>query len=90
MAVECRSRRGVHLCWSCASFSLRARPGNLGLWYLVFLSQHYILGSWYKPEEIGRRAAIFSISGQAASLFSGPMQSESTCPRMPPFAERLR
>jgi hypothetical protein len=37
--------------------------------------QHYILGAWYKPEEIGRRAAIFSISGQAATLFSGPLQS---------------
>ncbi|GAA6023208.1 hypothetical protein JCM8202_001028 [Rhodotorula sphaerocarpa] len=41
----------------------------------TFVGAHYILGSWYKPEEIGRRAAIFSISGQAASLFSGPMQT---------------
>lgn len=40
--------------------------------------QHYILGAWYKPEEIGRRAAIFSISGQAATLFSGPLQSTFT------------
>lgn len=44
---------------------------------LTRLSQHYIIGAWYKPEEIGRRAAILSISGQAATLFSGPLQSTS-------------
>ncbi|GAA5968534.1 hypothetical protein JCM8115_004207 [Rhodotorula mucilaginosa] len=41
----------------------------------TFVGAHYILGAWYKPEEIGRRAAIFSISGQAATLFSGPLQT---------------
>ncbi|GAA5989026.1 hypothetical protein JCM10908_006277 [Rhodotorula pacifica] len=41
----------------------------------TFVGAHYILGAWYKPEEIGRRAAIFSIAGQAATLFSGPLQT---------------
>ncbi|POY76236.1 hypothetical protein BMF94_0431 [Rhodotorula taiwanensis] len=41
----------------------------------TFVGAHYILGAWYKPHEIGRRAAIFSIAGQAATLFSGPMQT---------------
>lgn len=38
VAVDCRSRRGVHLRRSGASFSLRSRPGNLGLRHSVFLS----------------------------------------------------
>lgn len=72
--------RSFHLCWrreyafACRSARfitrrLLAEPSDHG-------TQHYILGAWYKPHEIGRRAAIFSIAGQAATLFSGPMQSE--------------
>ncbi|GAA5865031.1 hypothetical protein JCM8547_007688 [Rhodosporidiobolus lusitaniae] len=41
----------------------------------TFVGAHYILGSWYIPSEIGRRAAIFSASGQAASLFSGSLMA---------------
>ncbi|KAK4501010.1 hypothetical protein PRZ48_006816 [Zasmidium cellare] len=39
-----------------------------------FVGVHYILGSWYKPEEIGKRTAIFTSSGLAGTLFSGIMQ----------------
>lgn len=39
-----------------------------------FVGVHWILGSWYKPEEIGKRTAIFTSSGLAGTLFSGIMQ----------------
>lgn len=34
----------------------------------------WILGSWYKPGEIGKRTAIFTASGLAGTMFSGIMQ----------------
>lgn len=39
-----------------------------------FVGVQYILGSWYKREEIGKRTAIFTSSGLAGTLFSGIMQ----------------
>lgn len=39
-----------------------------------FVGVQWILGSWYKPEEIGKRTAIFTSSGLAGTLFSGVMQ----------------
>ncbi|PVI00992.1 pantothenate transporter liz1 [Periconia macrospinosa] len=33
----------------------------------------YILGSWYKPLEIGKRTAIFSAAGMAGTMFAGVM-----------------
>ncbi|KAK5109247.1 hypothetical protein LTR62_007229 [Meristemomyces frigidus] len=39
-----------------------------------FVGVQWILGSWYKPEEIGKRTAIFTSSGLAGSMFSGLMQ----------------
>ncbi|BGP34674.1 hypothetical protein JCM10296v2_006496 [Rhodotorula toruloides] len=41
----------------------------------TFIGAHYILGSWYRPSEIGRRAALFSASAQIASIFSGSLQT---------------
>ncbi len=35
---------------------------------------HWILGSWYKPSEIGKRTAIFTSSGLAGTMFSGFLQ----------------
>ncbi|BGO94508.1 hypothetical protein NBRC10512v2_006618 [Rhodotorula toruloides] len=43
--------------------------------YVIKFFQHYSLGSWYRPSEIGRRAALFSASAQIASIFSGSLQS---------------
>jgi ACS family pantothenate transporter-like MFS transporter len=37
----------------------------------TFSGTHYILGSWYTEEELGKRSAIFSSSAQFGSLFSG-------------------
>lgn len=34
-----------------------------------------MLGSWYKPSEIGKRAMIFWIAGSVGQLFSGFLQS---------------
>lgn len=33
------------------------------------------MGSWYKEAELGKRAAIFSASAQAGTLFSGVLQA---------------
>ena len=35
----------------------------------------YILGSWYKPLEIGKRTAIFSAAGMAGTMFAGVMMA---------------
>ncbi|THV08700.1 MFS general substrate transporter [Dendrothele bispora CBS 962.96] len=41
----------------------------------TFVGTHYILGSWYKPEELGKRSGIFTSSGLAGTLFSGLLQA---------------
>ncbi|QQK42492.1 MFS pantothenate transporter, putative [Penicillium digitatum] len=40
----------------------------------TFVGCQYILGSWYKPNELGKRTAIFTSSGLAGTMFSGFMQ----------------
>ena len=32
---------------------------------------HYILGSWYRRDELAKRASIFYMSGQIAVIVSG-------------------
>ncbi|GAA5969292.1 hypothetical protein JCM11641_007540 [Rhodosporidiobolus odoratus] len=41
----------------------------------TFVGAHVILGAWYREEELCKRAAIFSSSAQAATIFSGVMQA---------------
>ncbi|KZP04351.1 MFS general substrate transporter [Athelia psychrophila] len=41
----------------------------------TFVGTHYILGSWYKPGELGKRSGIFTSSGLAGTLFSGILQA---------------
>lgn len=36
---------------------------------------HYLLGSWYTPQEIGKRAMIFWLAGAIGQLFSGFLQA---------------
>ncbi|TAQ87676.1 hypothetical protein B7494_g3976 [Chlorociboria aeruginascens] len=36
---------------------------------------HYLLGSWYTPREIGKRAMIFWLAGAIGQLFSGFLQA---------------
>ncbi|KAK1988412.1 major facilitator superfamily transporter [Colletotrichum cereale] len=35
----------------------------------------YIMGSWYKPQEIAKRTAIFTASGQVGTMFAGVMMA---------------
>lgn len=40
----------------------------------TFSGSHYILGSWYKDDEIGKRTAVFTSAAQFGTFFSGVMQ----------------
>ncbi|KAI9166358.1 Pantothenate transporter liz1 [Paramyrothecium foliicola] len=35
----------------------------------------YVMGSWYKPNEIAKRTAMFTVAGQAGSMFAGIMMA---------------
>ncbi|RDW75527.1 hypothetical protein BP6252_06669 [Coleophoma cylindrospora] len=39
-----------------------------------FAGGHYILGSWYKPSELGKRACLLTAAQNLGSLFAGIMQ----------------
>ena len=36
---------------------------------------HYLLGSWYTPQELGKRAMIFWLAGSVGNMFSGFLQA---------------
>jgi len=36
---------------------------------------HYLLGSWYTPQELGKRAMIFWLAGSVGTMFSGFLQA---------------
>lgn len=40
----------------------------------TFVGTRYILGSWYKPSELGKRSGSFTASGLIGTLFSGLLQ----------------
>ncbi|ORY62443.1 major facilitator superfamily transporter [Pseudomassariella vexata] len=42
---------------------------------IFYPAAHTILGSWYKPSELGKRACIFHASSAVASMFSGYLQA---------------
>lgn len=35
----------------------------------------YIISSWYKPDEISKRTALFTASGQVGTMFAGVMMA---------------
>jgi ACS family pantothenate transporter-like MFS transporter len=35
----------------------------------------YIMGAWYKPDEIAKRTALFTASGQVGTMFAGVMMA---------------
>ncbi|CAH0024440.1 unnamed protein product [Clonostachys rhizophaga] len=35
----------------------------------------YVMGSWYKPNEIAKRTAMFTVAGQVGSMFAGVMMA---------------
>ncbi|KKY21995.1 putative pantothenate transporter liz1 [Phaeomoniella chlamydospora] len=47
----------------------------LMLQQIFYPAAHTILGAWYKPEELGKRACIFHASSAAANMFSGYLQA---------------
>ncbi|PVH99372.1 MFS general substrate transporter [Periconia macrospinosa] len=36
---------------------------------------HYLLGSWYTPQELGKRAMVFWLAGSVGKMFSGFLQA---------------
>ncbi|WVQ79336.1 hypothetical protein IAT38_001433 [Cryptococcus sp. DSM 104549] len=40
----------------------------------TFSGTHFVLGSWYKNGELGKRSAVFATAAQCGTLFSGIMQ----------------
>ncbi|KAH9951851.1 MFS general substrate transporter [Amylocystis lapponica] len=41
----------------------------------TFVGTHYVLGSWYKRGELGKRSGLFTSSGLIGTLFSGVLQA---------------
>ncbi|KAI1205393.1 MFS general substrate transporter [Annulohypoxylon truncatum] len=73
------------LVWTILTFCLAAAKTSnhaIAIRFFVGLAEsifypaaHTILGSWYKPSELGKRACIFHASSAAASMFSGYLQA---------------
>jgi ACS family pantothenate transporter-like MFS transporter len=73
------------LVWTMLTFTLAAAKTSnhvivirffIGLAESIFYpAAHTILGSWYKPSELGKRACIFHASSAVASMFSGYLQA---------------
>lgn len=43
----------------------------------TYSGTQYIIGSWYKPQEIGKRIGVFDCSGLAGTMFAGRLASAS-------------
>lgn len=41
----------------------------------TYSGTQYIIGSWYKPHEIGKRIGLFAASGMAGTMFAGLMMT---------------
>jgi len=41
----------------------------------TFVGTHYILGSWYTAQELGKRSGLFTASGLAGTMFGGFLQT---------------
>lgn len=73
------------LVWTALTFCLAATKTSqhviairffVGLVESIFYpAAHMILGSWYKPSELAKRACIFHASSAIASMFSGYLQA---------------
>lgn len=53
------------------AWPLNARTNRSGFYPGI----HYMLGSWYTPQEIGKRAMIFWLAGSVGTMFSGFLQA---------------
>lgn len=55
---------------------MRPRSSLLNRWRAQnFVGMSYIIGSWYKRHELGKRFAIFACAAYAGSMFSGYIMS---------------
>ncbi|KAI7787487.1 major facilitator superfamily transporter [Diaporthe eres] len=73
------------LVWTVLTFCLAATSNSnqvIAIRFLVGLVEsifypaaHFLIGSWYKPSELGKRACIFHASSAAAGMFSGYLQA---------------
>ncbi|KAF2439087.1 MFS general substrate transporter [Karstenula rhodostoma CBS 690.94] len=71
--------------WGIATFCTAAVKNYRELYALRFLvgffesgfypGIHYLLGSWYTPQELGKRAMIFWLAGTIGTMFSGFLQA---------------
>lgn len=71
--------------WTILTFTLAAATTSnhviairffVGLVESIFYpAAHFLIGSWYKPSELGKRACIFHASSALAGMFSGYLQS---------------
>ncbi|KAB5533651.1 major facilitator superfamily domain-containing protein [Coniochaeta sp. 2T2.1] len=69
---------GLTMC-SAATHSMGALAAIRFLQGIVEASTYsgtqYIIGSWYKPQEIGKRIGLFAASGMAGTMFAGVMMN---------------
>jgi MFS transporter, ACS family, pantothenate transporter len=73
------------LVWTLLTFSLAGATSSnqviairffVGLVESIFYpAAHFLIGSWYKPSELGKRACVFHSSAAAAGMFSGYLQA---------------
>ncbi|ORY32279.1 major facilitator superfamily domain-containing protein [Naematelia encephala] len=64
------------------SYAVKSYKALYALRFLVGLFEsgfypgiHYMLGSWYTPRELGKRAMIFWLAGSLGTMFSGFLQA---------------
>ncbi|OWZ68204.1 hypothetical protein AYX14_05536 [Cryptococcus neoformans] len=75
----------LELGWGIAtlgSYGVKSYKALYALRFLVGLfdsgfypGMHYMLGGWYTPSEIGKRASIFWVAGSLGQMFSGILQA---------------
>ncbi|WVQ72199.1 hypothetical protein IAR50_001745 [Cryptococcus sp. DSM 104548] len=78
----------LELGWGVAtlgSYGVKSYKSLYALRFLVGLFEsgfypgmHYLLGSWYTPAEIGKRAMIFWLAGSLGQMFSGLLQAAAS------------
>ncbi|TYJ53786.1 hypothetical protein B9479_005546 [Cryptococcus floricola] len=78
----------LELGWGIATLGSYAVKSYKSLYALRFLvglfesgfypGMHYLLGSWYTPAEIGKRAMIFWLAGSLGQMFSGLLQAAAS------------
>jgi len=61
----------------CKTFSHIATVRFFQGWFeaSLYSGTMFIIGSWYRPEEISKRTSIFTSIGQAGSMFAGLMMT---------------